>query len=378
MGILEEIGVKRVINASFPLTAIGGSILTKEMLDAMAEANESFTDLWDFMEKAGKFVAELTGAEAAHITPGAFAALVLSAAACIAGRDPEKMKRLPDTSGMKNEIIIQRCLRSPMYDRSMTVPGGKFAFVGDESGCTPEEIEAAINERTAAIHYLASYRIREGVVPLEEVIRIGKRHGVPIIVDAAGQTYPVDGLKKYVAMGADLVCYSAKYFGGPNSAGFVIGRKDLVETVALHSFIGIQTQSPVRGAYSIGRGYKISRRTVAAMLVALKRWMTMDHEKERIQPARRRARYIMDELAGVSGVETKTYPEEFVSGHILGLEMIFKDEETAEMVRRKLWEGDPAIRVGFRRERGRVIINTLWLKDGEEKIIAERLKDILS
>jgi len=371
MGIFEEIGAKRVINASFPLTAIGGSRLSKEALDAFIDANENYADLWDFVDKASEKVAELLGAEAAHITPGAFAALVLSAAACIAGKDPEKMARLPDTSGMKNDIIIQRCLRSLMYDRSMTVPGGKFVFVGDESRCTPEELEAAINERTAAIHYLPGERMPDGIVPLEKVIEIGKRHGVPVIVDAAGTTYPIDGFKKFTAMGADLVTYSGKYFGAPNATGFVIGRKDLVEAVALHGFMGIQRRAP-RGFYSIGRGYKLDRQLVAAMLVALKQWITMDHEKERIQPALRRAQYILNELAGVAGLKAKISPEKFVSGHRLGVEMTYDDPKVAEVVSTKLREGDPEIWIS-----GRGFINTLWLKDGEEKMIAKRLKEIV-
>jgi uncharacterized pyridoxal phosphate-dependent enzyme len=372
MGIYDEVGAKRVINASFPVTVLGGSRLTKEMLDAIVEANESYVDFWDFMGKAGKFIAKITGAEAACVTPGAFSALSLSTVACMAGKDPEKIKRLPDTSGMKNEIVIQRCLRSQIYDRSMTVFGGKYVFAGNESVCSPKELEAAINEKTAAIHYLASERTREGVVPLEEVIRIGKRHGVPIIVDAAGQTYPTDGLKKFVAMGADLVCYSSKYFGGPNAAGFVQGRKELVETVALHTFLGIETQARTIGAYSIGRGYKMDRQTVAAMLFALKRWMTMDHEKERIQPAIRRRDYILKELADLSKVKMSAYPENFVSGHVLGVQLTFENEKAAEETVRKLREGNPAIWI-----RGN-IINTLFLKDGEEKIVAKRLKEILS
>jgi len=374
MGVYDEIGAKRVINASFPVTVLGGSRLTKEMLDAMVEANESYVDFWDFMAKAGKFIAEITGAEAACVTPGAFSALSLSVVACMAGKDPEKIKILPETTGMKNEIVVQRCLRSPIYDRSMTVFGGKYVFVGNESVCSPKELEAAINEKTAAIHYLASDRPREGAVRIEEVVKIGKKHGIPIVVDAAGQTYPIDGLRKYTAMGADLVCYSSKYFGGPNSAGFVIGRKDLVEAVSLHTFLGIESQGRVIGAYSVGRGYKMDRQTVAAMLVALKRWMTMDHEKERIQPALRRARYIMDECAGLSKVKMNAYPENFafVSGHVFGIQFTFQNEKTGEETIRKLREGDPAIWI-----RGN-IINTLFLKDGEEKIIVKRLKEILS
>ncbi|MFB0558018.1 MAG: hypothetical protein ACETVY_02765, partial [Candidatus Bathyarchaeia archaeon] len=149
MSIYEKLGVKRVVNASFALTRLGGSYLSKEVIEAMEEANKSYVYMWDLIKRAGEIIAEANRAEAAWVTPGAFAALVSSASACIAGADPEKMRRLPDTTGMKNEIIIQRANRLLLYDRAMEVPGGKFVFVGDERwGCTPELMEAAITDKT--------------------------------------------------------------------------------------------------------------------------------------------------------------------------------------------------------------------------------------
>jgi L-seryl-tRNA(Ser) seleniumtransferase len=372
MGIYDEIGAKRVINASFPVTLLGGSRLTKEMIDAFTEANESYVDFWDFMQKAGKYIAGLTGAEAAFPTCGAFSALALSATACIAGKDPVKIRKLPDASGMKNEIIIQKCLRAPIYDRSMTVSGGKFVIVGNETGCTLKEMEAAINEKTAAIHFLASDRMPEKALTAEEIVKIAKKHSVPIIMDAAGQTWPIDGLRKWTRMGVDLVCYSSKYFGGPNAAGFVQGRKDLVEAVSIHTFLGQESQGRIMDAYSVGRGYKMDRQTVCAMLYALKRWVTMDHEKERIQPAVKRAQYILNELKSLSKVKVNLYPEKFTAGHILGVQLNFPNDKMIQEVAAKLREGDPAIWI-----RGN-IVNTLFLKDGEEKIIVKRLKEILA
>jgi len=137
MSIYGELGVKRVVNAAFALTRLGGSSLSKEVLYAMEEANKSYVSMWDLIKRAGEIIAEANGAEAAWVTPGAFSGLVSSAAACIAGKDPEKMRRLPDTAGMRNEIIIQRANRLYVYDRAMEVPGGRFVFVGDERwGCT--------------------------------------------------------------------------------------------------------------------------------------------------------------------------------------------------------------------------------------------------
>src|SRR5579862_2845014 len=196
MGIYEELGVKRVINADFPVTRLGGSVLPREVLEAMAEPTENWCSIWELEDKVGQEIAKICEAEAAHVTPGSFAALTLSAAACIAGDDPEKMRLLPDTTGMKNEIIIQRNLLSAhageagTYDRSMEVPGGKFVRIGhEELGARPIDLERAINPRTAAIHFMVPEfpDSRPDIIPLEQVIEIGHKHGVPIIVDAAGQ-----------------------------------------------------------------------------------------------------------------------------------------------------------------------------------------------
>ena len=129
MDIYTKLGVKKVINASFALTRLGGSRLSPRVMEAMKEANESYVYMWDLIKRGGEIIAEKLGAEAAWITSGAFNALVLSAATCMAGADSDKMRLLPDTTGMKNEIIIQRANRLLVYDRAMEVAGGKFVFV---------------------------------------------------------------------------------------------------------------------------------------------------------------------------------------------------------------------------------------------------------
>jgi len=368
MSVYSRLGIRRVINASFCLTFLGGSTLTKEVTDAALEANRCFVAMQDLEEKVGEVIAGITGAEAAHVTSGAYCALALSTAACIAGSDPDRMSKLPDTRDMKNEILIQANLRT-VFDRAVEVPGGKRILVGDEEhGCTPEELEGAITEKTAAIQYLPQLDPpRKNVIPLEEVIAIGHRQGVPIIVDAAGQTYPTDRLKMFVAMGADLVCYSGKYFGGPNSTGFVCGRKELVEAVKENSFIGSH--------HTIGRGCKLDRQEIVALVVALQRWMEMDHEKERFDPARKRRSYIMESLSDVPGVQLEAQPYSY---HVVGFQITLDKtpDETAEIVD-NLRNGDPAIWVRRRRE-STILMNTLFLDDGDEKVIVDRVKELLS
>jgi len=386
MSIYEELGVKRVVNASFALTRLGGSTFTKEVLKAMEEANKSYAYLWDLIKRGGEIIAEGCGAEAGWITSGAFNALVLSAAACIAGRDPEKIRRLPDTTGMKNEIILQRANRILIYDRAMQVPGGKFVLVGDERwGCTPELMEAAITENTAAINHVIIGADKPRIVTIEETVKVAHKHDVPVILDCSGMTYPLDGLTKFVKMGVDLACYGGKYVGGPNSTGFVVGRKDLVETVALHSFIGHEAGPLEQGGFyrGIGRGYKLDRQEIVALLVAFKRWLVMDHEKERFMPAWKRTRYIesrIKRLPGLRGVEMSYVPEsgEGSDYHKVGLNLDFKgrtENEVQDMVR-SLRVDDPEIWVRYGGFGNSFSLNCLTLLPGEEKILVERFTKI--
>lgn len=388
----KELGVRRVINGQFPITRLGGSVLPQEVLDAMVEANENWCSLWELEERAGDAIATTCGAEAAHITSGAYAALVLSAATCIAGSDPEKMRLLPDSTGMKNEIVIQRNLRGAnqgepgMYDRSMEVAGGKLIEIGDaKRGASEVELEEALGEKTAAIHFMVPDLpdSRTDIIPLEHVIEIGHKHGVPIIVDAAGQTYPTELLSRFAKMGADLVCYAAKYIEGANSAGWVCGRKDLIETVALHSFIGQEAggYQPRAGHYkSIGRGYKLDRSQVIGTVAALRRWMTMDHRKMRIGPALKRAENLRQLLWDLPQVQLSTFPDRLVEGigyHRLGLRLTFPDRTAAQMadVQRRLREMDPSVWIYALGNS--LAVNCLLLADGDERPVAESIKSLL-
>ena len=386
MSIYEELGVKRVVNASFALTRLGGSTLAPEILEAVEEANRSYAYLWDLIERVGEIIAEANGAEAAWVTSGAFNALVLSAAACIAGKDPEKMRRLPRTEGMKNEIVIQRGHRILLYDRSMEVPGGRFVFVGDERwGCTPERLESAITERTAAIHHFITGRPAETAVSIPDTVRVAHKHGVPVILDASGMTYPLDGLTKFTEMGVDLVCYGGKYVGGPNSTGWVQGRKELVEAVALHSFIGAEAGPEEKGGFyrGVGRGYKLDRQEVVALAVAFKRWLSLDHEKVRFQPAWEKVHYIEDKIKGLKGLKDTEFGYHPASGegvgyHTVGLQIGFPGKSVGDVSKlvKRFREDDPEVWVRYWGNSNDFIINTLNLNDGDEKVIVERFKKI--
>jgi D-glucosaminate-6-phosphate ammonia-lyase len=386
MSVYSEIGVKRVVNAAFALTRLGGSTVPKEVQAAMDKANESYCNMWDLMMKGGEIIAKGTGAEAAIITSGGFAALTLAAAACIAGEDPERMRRLPDTTGMKNEIIIQRCNRLYVYDRAMEVAGGKFVMVGDENwGCGVEEFEAAITDRTAAIHYAYPTAPKRGVPALKALLKMAHSHGIPVIVDAAGMTYPTSNFKTYMDMGADVVAFGGKYVHGPNSTGFAIGKKALVEAMMLHSFIGAEsgpdeTPGKWRG---IGRGYKLDRQEIVGLIVAFKRWMVLDHEVERIAPAWERARYIEKRIRKLPGLKEAriTYlPKsgEGIAYNTLGLNVHFIDKSIDEVstIVKKLKDGDPEVWVRYWGDSNNFIVNTLMLLPGQEKELVKRFEEV--
>jgi L-seryl-tRNA(Ser) seleniumtransferase len=344
----------------------------------MDEAAGDYVNMSDLMDTVGEKIAEMIGAESALVTSGCSAALAVGAAACMTGNDPEKIDQLPDTDGMPNEFIIQRQLRIK-YDRSLTIPGGKLVEVGDDEETRPEHIEAAIGPRTAGIHYLAPGN-QPGALPIEEVILIGQAHNIPVIVDAAGEVYPTDKFGRYVKMGAKLAAYGAKYFGAVNSSGMLVGDKDLVEIARAHSFIGFESSA----SRSIGRPMKVDRQEVIAVYAALREWLTMNHEDRfasyEVRVARQRA-----ELKDIPNIEMHDFPEQGPTMGLLVRMDTAKVGKTAGEVVAELKTGNPSIWVRSPQQRpdeypdgenGFIILMHL-LKEGGEKVIAERLAGIL-
>ena len=386
MSVYSELGCKRVVNAAFALTRLGGSTIPKEVQEAMDDANKSYCNMWDLLEKGSKIIAKKTGAEGASITSGGFAALVLGAAACMAGKDPEKMRRLPDSTGMKNEFIIQRNNRLYVYDHAMEVAGGKFVFVGDENwGSGVDEFEEAITDKTAAIHYAYPTALKRGVPPLMDLLKMAHNHGVPVIVDAAGMTYPISNFKMFADIKADIVAFGGKYVQGPNSTGFAIGRRDLMEAMALQGFAGVESgPDEMPGKWrGIGRGYKLDRQEIVGLVVAFKRWMELDHEAERIAPAWQRSYYIekrIKKLPGLNEARISYLPKSGtgIAYNTLGLNVHFLEkgiDEVSLMVK-KLKEGDPEVWVRYWGESNNFIINTLMLLPGQEKELVKRFEEV--
>ena len=379
--IYEELGVSPALNAHGNRTLLGGGTPSPAVRALMEEASEYYADMGDLVDRVGERIAEMLDIEAVLVTSGCSAALAVGAAACMTGADREKIERIPDTSGMPREFIIQRQLRVA-YDRCMTIPGGALVEVGEPDGTTPEHIEEAIGPDTAGIHYLAlgdvpgfqsqSTRDRPGAVPIQEVIEIAHSHDLPVIVDAAGEVYPTDKLSKYVKMGADLVAYGAKYFGAVNSSGMLTGRKELVEAARMHSFIGFEAE----GIRSFGRPMKLDRQEVVAVYAALREWLTMNHE-DRIASYESRIDTLRRGLDGAPGIEIADYPGGApADGLRISIDPDGPGKTAAEVVG-ELRSGTPSIWV---REDGTphsFVVRMPTLKEGGESIIAARLLEIL-
>ena len=375
--VYEKLGVRAAINAIGAGTVFGGSGPPEVVRKAMEDASKHFVKMDDLLEKAGEYIAETLGAEAAYVTSGGAAALTLSAAACIAGTDLEKIDRLPDTAGMKSEIIIQNKHRSAM-DRCFTLPGGQLVEVGDEGGCTAQQIEEAIGPNTAAIAYWVKFIDREDVdVSLEDTVKVARKHNVPVIADAAGHVYPL-GYFRSMSQSADLVCNGSKYFGGPNAAGFVCGRKDLVDAVALQGFVAFHLNK-VR---VVGRGMKLDRQQIVAVVAALDNWFSMDHE-ERFQTYERWFATIQERLRGIPHVKTRVVQRTFNGVPLFcgpGLDVVLDVKalgKNAQQVEDELYEGSPSIMVRASSE-DTVGISADTLNEGDQDIIADRLRSVLS
>lgn len=362
--VYKKLSARPVINAVGNQTVLGGSTLSPLVKKAMEEADMSFVEMEELLKKSGDHIASLLGVEAAYVTAGCYAALVLSSAAVMTSNDPGKREQLPDTTGMKNEILLQKRQRYG-YDRAFTVPGSKLLFVGDENGATPEQLESAIGPNTAAVAYLVQPD-QGNAIPLEKVVEIAHAHNVPVIADAAAQIYPLDYFLRN-ARSSDLVCFGGKYFNAPHSTGFVCGRKNLIEEVTAHGFIGPRP---------IGRGMKLDRQEIIGLVTAIDIWFATDHEnRSKEQDARYAA--IAKELESIKNVSTKVVPSK---SHTLSSLHVGFDSKTlgknAQQLVNELDAGTPRIKVGAAGN-DTITINAYTLNKGEEYIIAKALKRLL-
>jgi L-seryl-tRNA(Ser) seleniumtransferase len=367
----ERLGVTPVINARGNNTVLGGTTPSARARRAMEDVERYYVDMEQLLERSGAVIADLLQAEAAYVTPGAAAALVLGTAACMAGADPDKIARLPDTTGLPNTVLIQAG-HHYHYERVVTVPGAKLVEVGAPAGTTAAQLEAALGPNVATILFPAHLDGAPGTLSLAEVIAIAHARGVPVLVDAAGRVYPLDKFRSYARDGADLVAFGAKYIGALNASGILCGRRDLVKAAVLHGFIGFE-----RGAWekSFGRPLKVDRQTIVAVVAALQEWFEIDHEA-RIAKYEKRLKAMMAELDGAVGVSLSLVRSEGPAPLVLRLTL---DRQQARYdaagLENALLKGNPSIAV--RVEGEAVNVNPVTVREEDDGVIASRLGALL-
>ena len=371
--IYADFGIKRVVNAMGHVTLLGGSMLSPAVQAAMEAANTGYAPLEEVIDKTGSAIADMIGAESAMVTSGCFAALVQGIASFITGDDRAKISRLPDTSGMANEILLQKRQRYH-YDRCITVPGGKMVEVGDENGTTIAQLEAAIGPNTAGILHYARGEVVSGVLQLADVVAVAKRKGTRVIVDAASEIYPIERMHYVAQSGADLVCFGAKYLGAQNSAGILCGSKQYVQNAKSHSFIGYEAQLS-RG---MGRGYKLDRQEVIGVTVAVREWLTMDHE-ERIQQQFDRIATITKAITDLPNIQTEqAWNPEREAWVQLRITVDGADDDKLKALCQELRDGEPSIWLRPTFEGGQIAVMVNTLNEGETEIVAQRLREVLA
>lgn len=358
----KELGVRPFINAAGTYTTLTASLMHPDVMQAIDYASKQFVHLPELHDRVGERIAQMVGCEAAMVPSGAAAALVVGTAACITGTNPDFIHRLPDTTGMKNEVIVQKTHRYG-YDHAVRACGVKMVEVE-----TASELESAINDRTAMMLFFNANE-PVGKIKAAEFAALGKKHNIPTFNDAAADVPPVENLSKYIKMGFDLVTFSGgKGIRGPQSAGLLLGRKDLIAAARMNT-------SP--NSDSVGRGLKVNKEELLGMMAAIESYTKRDHAAE-WREWEKRVKYIADTVTPLTGIKTETFVPEIANAvpHL----RITWDEGRIKMkvadVKKKLLEGEPSIEV---RPSGPDVLEVaVWMMEpGEAQIVARRIREVL-
>lgn len=369
MNIYESLGICPVINADTTLTRLGGSLMPEPVLAAMNEAAKNFVDMYELQQAVSRRIAELTHNEAAYVCTGAAAGLFLSSLACMTGTDLKAIARLPDLSGLKNEIIIHCAHRIP-YDPAVRLAGAKLVEVGNALQTFPWELEAAITERTAAVLFIAGEHLSFGALSLPETIQIAHAHNLPVIVDAAAQLPPVENLWHFTRdLGADLTVFSGgKDLRGPQASGLIVGRAELIAACA-------ENGSPNQ---RLGRAMKVGKEEMVGLLAAVELYLQQDHQA-RMAGFEAMVQFLVDSFSDCPGVAARRdFPNE--AGRPLPWALLEFDPAitglTAAQIQQQLWDGNPRIAVSLAGRDG-IHLAPDTLEPGEAEIVAEQIKKLL-
>jgi len=358
----KELGVRPLINAAGSYTFLTASLMPPESVQAWEYGTKHYVRLDDLHNAVGRRIAEMLGAEGALVSAGAASALTLGTAACLTGKNAEFIQRLPDTTGMKSEYIIQKSHHFG-YEHAVRNCGVRMVEVE-----TREELQRAVSDRTAMMLFVCRSE-NMGKIGSPEFVELGRKHNVPTFIDCAADVPPADNLTKFIKMGFSLVTFSGgKGIRGPQSSGLLYGRKDLIEAARLNT-------SP--NSDTVGRGMKVNKEELLAMMVALEVYMKRDHQAE-WREWEKRVKLIADSLASVGGIKTEVYVPEIANAvphlRITWDQSVVKiaPEEAAKRLR----EGEPSIEVvpDFKEK---LEIASWTLQPGEAQIVARRVREVL-
>ena len=361
--VIKELGLRTFINAAGTYTTMTASLMHDEVVETIAESAKHFVMISDVQDKVGEKIAAICHAESAMVTAGCWSALVLGTAGVLTGTDRKKIAALPNVSGLeKNEVIVQK---SHMVGYVHALMNTGIIPVEVE---TAEELERAITNKTAMMYFL-NHETNAGKILHEEFIAIARKHKIPTLIDIAADIPPVENLWKYTDLGFDLVCISGgKGIRGPQSAGMLIGRKDLIAAARLNA--------PPNGG-NIGRGQKVNKEEILGMYVALDKYVNQDHDAE-WKMWEQRVAVIENAAKKVDGVSVNVSVPP-IANHTPKITISWdasKIKLTSNELRKRLQDGKPSIEVMI--EPNAINITVFMLKNGEDKIVAKRVQEELA
>jgi uncharacterized pyridoxal phosphate-dependent enzyme len=362
----EELGVTTVINCEGTMTMLGGSLPHPELETVMTMAGRHFVSMPELEVAAGKRIAEMLKLPEGYnalVTSGAAAAMQSGLAGILTGGNEALIRQLPDLTGMKSEVIIQKAHRNP-FDHQLRSTGIKLIVVE-----TVDQLRAAVNERTAMMHF-SNFANAAGQIKVEEWVKLGKQFNIPCMNDAAADTPPVSHLWDYTNMGYDLVTFSGgKAIRGPQCAGLLVGRKEMVANALLNN-------SPHED--TLGRSQKVGKEEIVGMVKALELFLAEDHEAL-AKEWQDRLEGISREIKKVPGVSTSFFVPD-IANHVPHMSITWDTARislTPEQASKLLRSGKPAIVIGGGEERPGLSMNSFMLQPGEDKIVAEQLSRVL-
>jgi uncharacterized pyridoxal phosphate-dependent enzyme len=360
-----ELGLRRIINAGATLTALGGSLMPPEVVDAMVAGAETWVDYPALQAAVGERIAEMTHNEACYISSGAAAGITMTIAACMTGTNLDLVMRFPDSDAFpRNEVLVYRTQRNG-YDYAASITGARMIDITGD----PDGLREHLSERTAAVLWFAGTRLRGDTPDLEQIVAIAHAANVPVIVDAAAQIPPVSNLWHFTRdLGADIAIFSGgKGLRGPQSSGLILGRRALIDAVRLNA-------SP---NYSIGRPMKVGKEELFGILAAVE-WTLAQDEPAMIAGYEAIVQGWLSALQGLPGVEIRrVFPSEAGQNHARAVVRVLPDSRMSrDEIRAALWDRDPRIAV-FPEGDDLFTLNPQVIGPDEANLVAEAVREVL-